>query len=358
MKKILYYSLVDWDWIKQRPQFIALGLTEQGFDVRAVYIKQYRKKGLQKVDSKKVRLCPIYRFPALGNRFPIINQINRWIICRKIKKEMRDFQPDVLWVTHPSQLAHIPTDFTGKIVYDCMDNYDVLGTSPADREEVCRQERELCSRADMILVSSELLQKKICGRNPDKADRVHLIRNGCAGHVYPGTLGSHGDKIYAGYVGTIAEWFDFDLLLDSLERIPELEYFLIGPVLAKNPPAHQRIHYLGTVAHEDLFGKIMEMDCMVMPFILDEIVLSVDPVKLYEYISWQKPIITVDYPEIHRFSGFVRTYTDKDEYCAAIAQIGHTRSVGYSESEAYDFLQCNSWQNRVETIRSILCAQI
>lgn len=354
MKKILYYSLVDWDWIKQRPQFLAFGLSEWEFDVRVIYLWQYRRKNLKKVESGAVQLCPIYRFPPLGFRFSWINKINQWLTRRKVAREIRSYQPDVLWLTHPSQLADVPDSFCGKVVYDCMDDYDVLGTSPDSREEVIRQEQSLCDRADVIFVSSNLLRKKLCDRNPNKESQIHLVRNGCSGELYPGTTGKHKEKIYAGYVGTIAQWFDFDIVLKSLERIPALEYFLIGPVNVKNPPEHDRIHYLGTIAHEDLFEAVREMDCMVMPFILEDIVLSVDPVKLYEYISWQKNIVTVSYPEIQRFGEFVYQYSNLDEYCAALLQIGRSDVTSYSEKDARRFLTENSWKNRVGLIRDAL----
>lgn len=354
MKKILYYSLVDWDWIKQRPQFIALGLAEHGFDVRATYIRQYRKKGLRRVDPGKVKLHPIYRIPAFGYRFPLINKVNRWIVRRKIAWEIDRFRPDVIWLTHPSQFNDVPETYRGRVVYDCMDDYDVLGAEQSVCQSAYICENALCSRADLIFVSSSMLQKKICGRNPGKVDRVHLIRNGCNGKLYPRVTGTHDGKIYAGYVGTIAEWFDFDLILESLERIPKLEYFLIGPVMINDPPAHERIHYLGTVAHNDLFDRIKEMDCMVMPFRIVDVVLSVDPVKLYEYISWQKNIITVDYPEIERFGKFVWKYSNADEYCSAIAQQGILQAASYSEQDAAGFLADNSWDNRVGLIQSKL----
>lgn len=354
MEKILYYSLVDWDWIKQRPQFIALGLAERGFDVHALYLRQYRKKGLRKVPSEKVQLRPIYRIPPMRYRFSVINKINQWIVRYKIAKEIHIFQPDILWLTHPSQLVDIPNAFRGRIIYDCMDDYDVLGTQPSICEQVCRQEMELCHRADGIFTSSSVLFNKIRRRNPDKADSVHLVRNGCEGRLYPRAYEAHGGKIYAGYVGTIAEWFDFDLLLESLERIPDLEYFLIGPVMVQNSPSHERIHYLGTVSHDSLFDVVKKMDCMVMPFRLNDIVLAVDPVKLYEYISWQKNIITVDYPEIERFGKFVWKYSDADEYCFALIEQGCLRQTSYSEEEAACFLEKNTWKNRVDLIKDKL----
>lgn len=350
MKKILYYSQVDWSWIKQRPQFIALGLAERDFDVRAIYIRQYRRKGLQHIDPEKVMLHPIYRLPPFGYRFPLLNKANQWIVQHWVAWELRRFQPDILWLTHPTQISDIPETFRGRIIYDCMDDYDVLGTDPSCFENICRQEQELCSRADLIFVSSQMLLEKICSRNPRKADQVHLVRNGCNGRLYPRISGTHSGKIYAGYVGTIAEWFDFDLLLQSLEQIPNLEYFLIGPVLVNNPPVHERIHYLGTVAHSELFETIKEMDCMVMPFRLADVVLAVDPVKLYEYISWQKNIITVAYPEIERFGNFVQKYSNAEEYCSAILALGTCSAVSYSEQEAHRFLENNAWKNRVDII--------
>lgn len=354
LKKILYYSLVDWDWIKQRPQFIALGLAENGFDLRTIYLRQYRRIGLRKVESGKVQLRPIYRIPPFGSRFSLINKVNCWIVRRKVAWEIQRFQPDMIWLTHPSQLADIPDVFNGQIIYDCMDDFSVLGASPASCENARRQEQSLCSRANLIFTSSSILQKKICRQTPDKAQQVHLVRNGCNGKLYPRVTGDHGERIYAGYVGTIAEWFDFDVVLESLERIPSLEYFLIGPVLIRNPPAHDRIHYLGTVAHKNLFNIVKDMDCLIMPFRLVDVVLAVDPVKLYEYISWQKNIITVDYPEIHQFEEFVRRYTDVDEYCAALIEQGNTQLVSYSETDAARFLASNAWTNRVDLIRQKL----
>ena len=41
---------------------------------------------------------------------------------------------------------------------------------------------------------------------------------------------------------------------------------------------------------------------MIMPFKLNELVKSVDPVKLYEYINYNKPIISIFYQEIKRYS--------------------------------------------------------
>ena len=61
-----------------------------------------------------------------------------------------------------------------------------------------------------------------------------------------------------------------------------------------------------------------------MPFCLVDIVKAVDPVKLYEYISWQKKIVVIDYPEIIRFSEFIWTYTNVEDYCSLLTELWDT----------------------------------
>ncbi len=51
-----------------------------------------------------------------------------------------------------------------------------------------------------------------------------------------------------------------------------------------------------------------------MPFKLNDIVEAVDPVKLYEYINFNKDILTISYKEIERFSKFTYSYDGYDEF--------------------------------------------
>lgn len=72
------------------------------------------------------------------------------------------------------------------------------------------------------------------------------------------------------------------------------------------------------VEHHKLGETVAGFDCLLMPFVISEIVLYVDPVKLYEYIAWGKCIIASWYPEIDRFSDFVYFYHDSGEYVELI----------------------------------------
>lgn len=348
MKRILYCLPVDWDWIKQRPQFLAQHLAEK-YEVFAIYCWQYRRRNLQNNASGKVKLCPIKVIPPLGNRFSIINKLNQ-IICQiRFRKMIQKYNPEYCWITFPMQVHWIPKEYRGKIIYDCMDDYAQLWPIEAQKQQIAYAEIQLCQRADVIFCSSQKLKENLCQEVGNVKQKLHLLRNGCEGELYPKCETKRLDRFRVGYVGTIADWFDFSAIKASLDQIPNLEYELIGPVKVKNILMHERVHYHGVVEHAKLYERVQHLDCMVMPFQRNSIVDAVDPVKLYEYISWQKPIVAVKYGETERFYPFVQLYQTEKEYCTLLLQISKEKEIfGYLPDAADSFLKQNSWNARAE----------
>lgn len=91
-----------------------------------------------------------------------------------------------------------------------------------------------------------------------------------------------------------------------------------------------------------------------MPFKLNKIVESVDPVKLYEYINFDKNIITIKYNEIDRFKPFVYFYDNEVDYCKRIGQVLSDSSIKYNQILRNKFLDKNSWKERVKRINELL----
>jgi sulfatase maturation enzyme AslB (radical SAM superfamily) len=87
-----------------------------------------------------------------------------------------------------------------------------------------------------------------------------------------------------------------------------------------------------------------------MPFKINDLILSVDPVKLYEYVNFNKNIITVHYEEIERFHEFVHFYNDTEEYLSVIKELKGNNTLKYSNEQRQKFLVENTWNKRVEQI--------
>ena len=119
-------------------------------------------------------------------------------------------------------------------------------------------------------------------------------------------------------------------------------------------PSNSRILYHGVIEHAKLYDVIKDMDCLIMPFVLNDIIEAVDPVKEYEYVNFNKNIIIREYPEIERFKDFVYFYNSPKEFLDVLCEIENRNNVKYDNDQRVDFLKENTWGKRTETIIDIM----
>ena len=318
---------VDWRWIKQRPQFLAENLAAR-HDVLVLH-RPCVRPGIQLTSGTS----PVSRLPLLP--VPWSWKPLRWgtipIQRQWVGFMARRLEPDTIWLTHPSLLDAIPTTLARlPIVYDCMD--DALGF-PSSRSRsalVARLERELVTRATMVLCSSGRLCELLISRyGAGIQSKIALVRNGISQKLLLETTASvseeatkpKGDRVKVGYFGTIAEWFDFEIVLAALNSNPDIEFHLVGPICVRTVPQHERLKFHRPLRHDELAKFAAHFDAFVMPFRVRPLTEAVDPVKLYEYLAFGKEIITVRYGEIERFSQFVHFYRTLPEFLAVINQL-------------------------------------
>ena len=264
---------------------------------------------------------------------------------------------DIIWIGHPLLYRYIPSNFRGKIIYDCMDNHEALCDDIVIKNTIHEVEKKLSSDADLIFVSSLGLKKKIERYViKDEQTKISVIRNGVVfDKIHPPEMKTssigHGLKI--GYFGTISEWFDFSVIEESLKKFSDIEYFLWGPIAKKNLIENKRVKLRGVIEHHCLWDQIQNMDCLVMPFKISEIIKDVDPVKLYEYISMGKPIISVYYEEIERFRPYVYFYSNPKQYCKILSQMINDELLSkYDVVKQTKFLKDNLWLVRYTEIKN------
>ncbi|MCQ5202277.1 hypothetical protein [Mordavella massiliensis] len=342
--KIMYLTHVNWFWIFQRPQILALFL-ERDFEV-TVYSKQVLfKPRLSKNNKRPMRLKRIIQLPK-ENHIIVFKHINKWIVDRTMNK-MHLY--DAVWICHPTQYVNIPEDYHGLVIYDCMDNHGAL-VSEENKPIIRTLEDKLIERADVIFASSNYLQDQVLA---GKAS--FLVRNGYNYIESFPPVATNKKKTYnIGYFGTISAWFDFDLLRSSLELFENVQYRLIGPN-DTSFSGEEKITLEGVVQHSELGNAIKDYDALIMPFVVNDIILAVDPVKLYEYISFGKCVISVWYPEIDRFDPYVYFYRDSYEYAELLTELVRNGfKPKYNETQQIEFLQENTWEARYKTIRRIL----
>lgn len=363
MKKTIFYFIhVPWGWIKQRPHFIAEGLAEE-FEVDVHFLCSYSKKNLINNAVSGVTLKSIFRLPY--SRFKWIEYLNNFLILYQLRKNIANY--DYIWLTHPSLYTYIKNCISDKqiVVYDCMDDHlEFIQVKNSNRilKNIKASEESLIHRAELIISSAVSLKERLEERYETNAI-IHVVNN--AINILPESVQSDvpiGISSYLAttprqivmYIGTVSSWIDWDLINESLVKFNNIEYVFIGPC-DTIIPTNERIKHFGSVQHSCIFKLMNYADVLVMPFILNELIKCVNPVKVYEYIYANKPVIVKRYQETLKFSEFVNLYDDNLHYLELLSNILEGKlSIQKTRLECQDFALSNTWKNRMIEIFFLL----
>lgn len=351
---------IPWGWIKQRPHFIAEGLSER-MDVKVVMARSFLQKNLLR-NQTDIELIKLYRFPF--ERFNLIRSINRVFYRLQLKKYLKDI--DTIWFTSPMFIPWFSeTDLKGKtIVYDCMDDFLEFPQIKQNKKKLSfysKNEKILVQKASILITSASYLKSKLVSRY-GRENSIVVINNAIkeincpkTDIVLPTSLNyyTNSTSFKLVYIGTISSWMDFSLLKEIVNNFCDLEIFLFGPIEI-NLPQIERMYYCGKIEH-DLIFRIMDIaDVLIMPFVINELIKSVNPVKLYEYIYSGKPSLAPLYTESLPFKEYVYLYQDNQDCIDKLGQIYSFREVKPNIMRCREFCKNNTWTYRLREIYSLL----
>jgi hypothetical protein len=112
----------------------------------------------------------------------------------------------------------------------------------------------------------------------------------------------------------------------------------------------------GTVDKKDIPMVLNGFDFCLYPF-KDHFIDSINPVKIYEYISCNKIVISKSSKEIQLFSKLLYQYSTLEEMKALLGNIDYLCKPFSSEDDRYNFIEENSWQQRAEDIVKLVLLQ-
>lgn len=349
-RRVLYLMHVDWRWIKQRPHFLAEELGGV-CDLHVLHRAGVTPRGSLVASPAPQRLSPLLPLPW---NWPYVRHASGVLQRGWVALIARRFRPDIVWVTHPSLLGALPRSLEGlPLVYDCMDDAYGFSGSARRRAALARLEAALVRRAAAVSCSSQVLCDVLVARyGSHLLQKLSLVRNGVAASLLEeagcgegGVIPARGRRLRLAYIGTIAEWLDFGTVLETLDRVEDVEFYFVGPK-ATRVPRHPRLHIRGPVAHSELRGFASQFDGYVMPFLRSPLVDAVDPIKLYEYVSFGKEIVAVGYPEVERFSGLVHFYRTQGEFEGLVRGLVSGELERKNCRSRVAFLADNTWQVR------------
>lgn len=307
MKKLLYFSPVPWASYKQRPHFFAEYFLRKGYEV--LWVEPYPAR-LPKVRDifrrtkllnqgtplfpERLALIRVITLPI--EPLPFVNKLN-FIFSRKLIAQLRTWlQPDVLLgIGKPSSIAlSFLKQHRGFSFYDAMDDLPAFH-SGISSWYLKKMEDNIARRVTKIFVSSTHLEQKFSW----KKTSVIKIFNALDSNYLLTAKFFRGTPVTLGYVGTIADWFDWDLVIKIADQFSEWAIQLIGPVFTKVPKElPKNILLLGPIAHTELGKYLSNFTIGFIPFKLNRLTAGVDPIKYYEYKGMGLAVVSTNFGEM------------------------------------------------------------
>lgn len=352
----------SWFWIKQRPHFIAEYLSKY-YETDLVFEKRYTSR-VNNVITDNIKCYEIFKLPKTHN--PIIRNINGYLIKKGFKKFFKNNKYDLILLNNCHHFNMIKEFITKDdfIVYDCMDDFTEFKGSKKDKKtlnDIIEKEKELYKRSDVVVFSSDYLKESLRKRYGEKQNSL-IINNAIEISSFknesklPDTLNEifvNGKKNFC-YLGSISDWFDFELVIEMLDKFKDVNFILVGPSDI-NIPKHNRLKWHGQIEHNYIMSVMKKADMLVMPFKVNELIKSVNPVKVYEYIYSGVPSLVISYGETEKFRDFVYLYRDKKEFLETIGRWTENKLKPLSMTkESLKFAEENTWEIRVKTLKKFI----
>jgi glycosyltransferase involved in cell wall biosynthesis len=283
-------------------------------------------------------------------QLPFVDRLNRalgrWLV-RRAARFLR-FGRRLSWfaVPHPAAMAGAVGDEL--VVYYAIDDYAALAQMDAPR--IQRLDDELTSRADVVLVCSEvLLHRKLkLNRNVEYSaqgvdfelfsqaqDKATEIPEAARGLRQP----------VIGYFGSIADRFDLELIAYLAEQRRNWTFLLVGmaSVDVGAIAALPNVHLPGPQPYESLPKWAKAFDVAIVPYRRNRFVMNSNPLKIREYLAAGKPVVSIRAPEIERLRDVIFLADSPEDFLDKIEQAleGETAEIRQTRMDA---VRNSTWQ--------------
>ena len=258
------------------------------------------------------------------------------------------------WTVNRRYLSLLRPD---RVIYEYIDELEIFdGYDRAMR----RDHRFLLQHADLTVCTARTLYDKARSLarhaiySPNAGDYAFFSTSSDVPPAPEAALAAARFRFTLGYYGALAKWFDYPLLIEAAKARPDWLFLLIGMEYDGSLPksgllALPNVLWIPPQPYERLPSFLRVFDLAMIPFVLNEITRSTSPVKLFEYMAAEKPILCSRMPECRRYRS-VALYADTEDFLRkAEILLSHRDDPTYRALLRTEALE-NTWAARTDEI--------
>lgn len=245
-----------------------------------------------------------------------------------------------------------------KLIYYCVDEYTAFTGASAGLKEI---EERLFRAADVVVVSAE----KLLESKKQYNENTYLIRHGTDWSHFRKALDdetvipeeiAHLPHPVIGFHGLLADWVDFELIKKVASYFSKGSVVLIGKTAVdaeskiKILNGVPNIHMLGRQPYSRLPEFCKGFDVALNPFLINELTLAANPLKVREYLAAGVVTVSTDIPEVRILENCL-VAKDHDDF---IPKVEQALLEGRPRRDISDSVKHESWDAKVEELRQVL----
>ena len=247
------------------------------------------------------------------------------------------------------------------IVADVIDDQRKWDIPMAHRNKLEQNYKEILGRCDLVFVNCDSVLRSM----RQFTDNIHVFPNAAEtlekearSWKKPPELARMKGPII-GYVGNLdIARIDLPLLEMLATYKPDWNLVLIGSMHRGREidklNRYRNVHFLGVRVYEKALRYVKFFDVAVIPHLDNELTRSMNPLKLYVYVSLQVPVVTTAIENIQDFGQFVRLGRSPEEFIRLVDQCLQ-QEVGSTERERLErLLITHSWRRRVNEMMDLI----
>lgn len=361
---IIWQSTFGWDVpLFQRPQHISLNLSKQNCLVFYEVTTMTDKVNNIKKMNEHLYLVNFNNIAIKKLLFSNIEKINK-------PKYIQIYSTDCN-MPLDNLKEYINSGY--KIIYEYIDDLspELVGTKTLPKNQLDKYNYMLQNTKDILVVvtASEIQNDVTSKRGHEKltfscngVDIEHfktIDNNFIYEKNFQDIINNHNPII--GYYGALASWFDYDLIKYLAQERPNYNIVLLGIKYDDSfDNAHlekyKNIYFLGPKSYDTLPNYAAKFDVCTIPFLINNITQATSPLKLFEYMALEKPIVTTAMTECKKYKSVMIADNAKefiDLVDKAINLKNADKHSSYFELLHQEALE-NTWEAKAKLIIDLL----
>ena len=362
IKVVTHSRLIDY-MVRRPTHFInRMALNNHVVNLSSTSLKKFKRIGVTVEKGWKTKSYPL--LPK--SKIRLVRWLNDFFYTLFLRFNIGS--SDIIWAYEPFNIEKYRTLKRKLLIYEiCDDTAEYFREDPTKYKAVLKNEEIICKEADIVFTISNYLKT----RKQHLCKNIHVIRNGADFDHFNQTVTlqkNSMDELYyykrpiIGYHGAVSPYTDFDLLKSLVRAFPEAQFVLIGRINEQvkkqvddllNEP---NIFFLGERNYKSLPHYLKYFDVTIIPFTMDQLILSVNPIKLYEYLAAGKVVVSTPLPEVIQYAeeGIVEIGNTPGDFLSKLRKAITLADIPEMVSKRIELALSNSLDARFNEMQGII----